>query len=114
MTNMAYSFPPVDDALVQLRKVDWRRVAYNIAMTLVTITAVIIAVVQWSIKTCRQWQADHGEEFALSFTHYCGKLINVIDTIANWNLEYVADVPEPVATPAKVLRTYISKQGFKS
>ena len=113
MTN-SYSFPPVDDTLVLLRKVNWRRVAYNIAITAVIITAVIIALIQWSIKTYRQWQADHGEEFALSFTQYCGKLINAIDTIANWNLEYVADVPEPVATPAKVPRTYISKQGFKS
>lgn len=110
MTNMTYSFPPVDDTLVLLRKVDWRRVAYNIVMTLVTITAVIIAVVQWSIKTCRQWQADHGEEFALSFTHYCGKLVNAIDTVA---LEYIADVPEPVATPAKVPRTRTRKQQFK-
>ena len=110
MTNMTYSFPPVDDALVQLRKVDWRHVAYNIVMTLVTITAVIIAVVQWSIKTCRQWQADHGEEFALSFTQYCGKLINAIDTVAN--LEYVADV-SPVDTLAKVPRTRTRKQQFK-
>ena len=113
MTNMTYSFPPVDDTLVLLRKVDWRRVAYNIVITLVTITAVIIAVVQWSIKTCRQWQADHGKEFALSFTHYCGKLVNAIDTVANWNLEYVTDVPEPVATPAKVPRTRIKKQQLK-
>jgi hypothetical protein len=111
MTNMVYSFPPVDDTLALLRKVDWRRVAYNIVMTLVTITAVIIAVLQWGIKTYRQWQADHGEEFAMSFTQYCGKLINAIDTIANWNLEYVTDVPEPVATPAKVPRT--RKQQFK-
>ena len=112
MTNMTYSFPPVDDALAQLQKVDWRRVAYNIVMTLVTITAVIIAVVQWSIKTYHQWQADHGEEFALSFTQYCGKLINAIDTIANWNLQHV-DVPEPVATPAKVPRTRTRKQQLK-
>jgi hypothetical protein len=113
MTNMTYSFPPVDDALALAQKVDWRRVAYNIVMTLVTITAVIIAVVQWSIKTYRQWQADHGEEFAMSFTQYCGKLINAIDTIANWNLEYVADAPEPVATPAKVPRTRTRKQQLK-
>jgi hypothetical protein len=106
----SYSFPPVDDTYHLLRKVNWRRVAYNIAMTLVTITAVIIALIQWSIKTYRQWQADHGEEFALSFTQYCGKLINAIDTIVN---EYVADVPEPVATSAKVPRTRASGQGFK-
>jgi hypothetical protein len=105
---MTYSFPPVDDALAQLQKVDWRRVAYNIVMTLVTITAVIIAVVQWSIKTYRQWQTDHGEEFVISFTQYCGKLINAIDTIVNWN-----DAPEPVATPAKVPRTRTRKQQFK-
>lgn len=110
---MTKSFPPVDDALALLQKVDWRRVAYKIVMTLVTITAVIIAVVQWSIKTYRQWQADHGAEFAISFTQYCGKLINAIDTIANWNLEYVADVPEPVAAPAKVPRTRTRKQQFK-
>jgi hypothetical protein len=113
MINMTYSFPPVDDTLVLLRKVDWRRVAYNIVMTLVTITAVIIAVVQWSIKTYRQWQTDHGKEFTMSFTQYCGKLINAIDTIANWNLEYVADVPEPVATPAKVPRARTRKQQLK-
>jgi len=112
MTNMTYSFPPVDDALAQFQKVDWRRVAYNIVMTLVTITAVIIAVVQWSIKTFDQWQTDHGEEFVISFTQYCAKLINAIDTIANWNLQHV-DVPEPVATPVKVPRTRTSKQGFK-
>ena len=109
MTN-SYSFPPVDDTLVLLCKVNWRRVAYNIAMTLVTITAVIIAVVQWSIKTCYQWQTDHGKEFVLSFTQYCGKFINAIDTIAN--LEYVADV-SPVDTLAKVSRIRTRKQQFK-
>lgn len=60
MPTLSPSFPPIDAAIAAARRINWQRTAHSALMLLATVAAVTVAVTLWSIRTGRQFWADHG------------------------------------------------------
>jgi hypothetical protein len=75
------SFPPLNDLLSALSRVDWRRRFIQLVLLAATVAAVTVAVVTFAVKHARAFWAAHGETIHFHFDLFIEQLVAFIQKV---------------------------------
>jgi hypothetical protein len=73
------SFPPLNDLLSALSRVDWRHRFTQLVLLAATVAAVLVAVSTFLYRNARAFWAEHGEEITLRFELFIEWLVEAIE-----------------------------------
>ncbi len=80
-SSPAPSFPPLNDLLSALSRVDWRRRFIQLVLLAATIAAVTVAVVTFAVKHARAFWAAYGETIHFHFDLFIEQLVAFIQKV---------------------------------
>jgi len=72
----SYAFPPVDDALSVISRVDYNKLLNQFVMLTATVLAIIVGTTVWFYNRARQWYQAGGKEQVLDVINRAAVVIN--------------------------------------
>lgn len=76
LTMNSYAFPPVDDALSVISRVDYNKLWNQFVILTATAVAIIVGTTVWFYNRVRQWYTNGGKEQVLVVINNTAVVIN--------------------------------------
>lgn len=106
--NTTASFPPVDDIILRISQVEWRKHWRNFVLIVATVCAICVAVSAYIARHLRFWYQSGGKNDLLLFTLKLRKICGVCYTWA-LNVVYpeIIELYQDAVTVAKVAQGHL-------